>query len=681
MPLRVSCPGCQAPMKVPDEARGRKVRCPKCQVVFSVPAAEPSAAPPPVAAAPPDDPVSDLGEPAVPRPGGDRVTKSPPPRRSADEDAPRKATRRPRDDYDEDGEDDDRPPRRGAARRKSRAGLYIALGVGLFFLLCGGVGLAVWLAVRSAARNVAANFDDLAREMEKAAKEAADQANKELEKAAKEAAEKAAQNAPATPAAVPGALPPDPALPDPAIPGIPPPQPAPGKPRPPAGTVVFTEYTSPEGRFTVLLPGRPTVSRAGSGTTGRVSAVDPAGVRYEVNWQVYTRVPFKDSQSFQDFVAKTLARAATAKKEIQLGDYPGLEYTAPGRSTTGKPAGTAVTRAYGVKDRLYRLTVTAPVGQEPPAEAAARFFDSFRLTDAPTARPGEPAKPGPAPDKPLSAAPTTPAEAMKALQARGVRVFTPTMDGRTLYDVHFHGSATVIDADLKLLALLKPLNMVVLGESNTDAAIKELIALGGAAEIDVIYSKLTDAGLKDLAAVPGLKRLELRGDHSEAALADLARIPALEHLRLESIRATKTGLKHLAGAPKLRHLGLSGTSSDADLAGLAGAPALETLVLFNFNVSPSGDGLKALADLPALKDLSLSGLDVKDSHLRHLAGVKSLRKLNLGAINLTDAAVPELAKLTWLEELTLSGGRFTKDGVEKLRQALPRCKVQGPITP
>jgi hypothetical protein len=39
MPIQVLCTGCQARLKAPDTAAGKKTRCPKCQTVVSVPAA------------------------------------------------------------------------------------------------------------------------------------------------------------------------------------------------------------------------------------------------------------------------------------------------------------------------------------------------------------------------------------------------------------------------------------------------------------------------------------------------------------------------------------------------------------------------------------------------------------------------------------------------------------------
>ena len=56
--LRVTCPDCDATLALDASAAGKKVRCPKCETIFPVPA--------PAAAAPADD------EPARPRRTGPR---------------------------------------------------------------------------------------------------------------------------------------------------------------------------------------------------------------------------------------------------------------------------------------------------------------------------------------------------------------------------------------------------------------------------------------------------------------------------------------------------------------------------------------------------------------------------------------------------------------------------------
>ena len=62
MPFRVTCPACQTPCVVPDEAVGRKVRCKRCSNVFQLAAAKPK---PPVL-----DEASRLEEVAEPAPDG-----------------------------------------------------------------------------------------------------------------------------------------------------------------------------------------------------------------------------------------------------------------------------------------------------------------------------------------------------------------------------------------------------------------------------------------------------------------------------------------------------------------------------------------------------------------------------------------------------------------------------------
>ena len=52
MPIQAKCPGCQTVLRVPDTARGKKVRCSSCQKVFSVGGASPAAPSQAVRAAP-----------------------------------------------------------------------------------------------------------------------------------------------------------------------------------------------------------------------------------------------------------------------------------------------------------------------------------------------------------------------------------------------------------------------------------------------------------------------------------------------------------------------------------------------------------------------------------------------------------------------------------------------------
>lgn len=115
MPLTLACPSCPAKLKVPETAAGRRVKCPKCGGVMTVPAdAVPGGSQPPPAARPEPPPPVLLPPPPPPPPVEefeDLVPASPPPAartaRRADEEPVRPARRR-------DDDSDERPAPRAA---------------------------------------------------------------------------------------------------------------------------------------------------------------------------------------------------------------------------------------------------------------------------------------------------------------------------------------------------------------------------------------------------------------------------------------------------------------------------------------------------------------------------------------------------------------------------------------
>ena len=135
--LTVSCPTCEATLRLGDEMLGQQVRCGGCQEVFVA-----EGPPPPKRSRRDDDDEED-------RP------RKRPSRRDDDEDDDRdRPTRRRsrRDDYDDEDEyEDDRPRKRKKKKRKKVApgkpGLAIAAAI--LFLIWGGVGaiFTVWSIV------------------------------------------------------------------------------------------------------------------------------------------------------------------------------------------------------------------------------------------------------------------------------------------------------------------------------------------------------------------------------------------------------------------------------------------------------------------------------------------------------------------------------------------------------
>lgn len=103
MPITIAC-GCGRSLKVRDELAGRKVRCPGCSDVLTVPAAD--------SAAEAESAPLAVGPPPLP------------PSRSATWDEPRPSARsrrrRDEDDDDEDEDDEDRERSRRRARMRAR---------------------------------------------------------------------------------------------------------------------------------------------------------------------------------------------------------------------------------------------------------------------------------------------------------------------------------------------------------------------------------------------------------------------------------------------------------------------------------------------------------------------------------------------------------------------------------
>ncbi len=231
MPIPVVCASCQTRLNAPDAAAGKKVKCPKCQAVMAVPAAEPPPAaggggtpfdfgggappPPPRRSAPPPPP-----EPASPPPPaaggggafdfgaavsaggggrsrGDREERgergnreeqgdrgergdrrrrrdegddAPPPDRG---DRPR---RRPRDAEDDAGDDDRPRGRRPDGEKKKSPLLLILLGGGFLLLTCcGGGGVVAYVAVgriKEAAEKARAENDVKQKQIDDARKKA-----------------------------------------------------------------------------------------------------------------------------------------------------------------------------------------------------------------------------------------------------------------------------------------------------------------------------------------------------------------------------------------------------------------------------------------------------------------------------------------------------------------------------
>jgi Leucine-rich repeat (LRR) protein len=140
-----------------------------------------------------------------------------------------------------------------------------------------------------------------------------------------------------------------------------------------------------------------------------------------------------------------------------------------------------------------------------------------------------------------------------------------------------------------------------------------------------------------------LPALNPSGQATDELLARLSLIDHLTSLDLSGSKAlTATGLRALARMPQLRELNLSGCQV-------------------------TDDGLAVLRHLPALERVALAWTPITDAGVEHLAACERLRSVDLSGTGCGDGALRALAGKGALADLR-SGNNVTDDGLALLRE-------------
>jgi hypothetical protein len=168
---------------------------------------------------------------------------------------------------------------------------------------------------------------------------------------------------------------------------------------------------------------------------------------------------------------------------------------------------------------------------------------------------------------------------------------------------------------------------------------------------------LTDDEMAGIATLQTVYEMEIVATKlTDAGLASIAKLRNLEVLHLDgNAMMTDEGLKALATLPKLRHLRLTGPFTDRGVEYLAALPSLKVLWLESPKVTE--ETLGHLAQCESLERLCVPWLDrITDRAMTHLKSMPKLKALGVGDAWNADAGVAALASLTNLEVLALKGG-------------------------
>lgn len=139
--------------------------------------------------------------------------------------------------------------------------------------------------------------------------------------------------------------------------------------------------------------------------------------------------------------------------------------------------------------------------------------------------------------------------------------------------------------------------------------------------------------------------------------ADYRQIRGLEHLKMLGcgMGLDDAGLKALAGLPTLEQLSTNGmTVSDDGVRALAACKALRSIAFFHPGKSFSGAGLMALAALPNLERLTIAGsAEFGDDGLAAVAQIPHLKEFRTWHVGASAEGIRKLKALKDLKSLTI----------------------------
>jgi hypothetical protein len=251
------------------------------------------------------------------------------------------------------------------------------------------------------------------------------------------------------------------------------------------------------------------------------------------------------------------------------------------------------------------------------------------------------------------------AEIGKLLKDKGVEV---TESKSVVTAVTVRDGSKLTDADFAQIGRLVHLRTLDVNNGLNDARLALLQGLVALEYLQTNVADITDDGAKSLARLKSLRTLKFFHPGKSFSGA---------------------GLAHLAELPNLKQLTVAGSLAFND-DGMAAVAKLTGLQEFRtWHAGSTQEGVKKLKALTNLKSLYLGQrLTYKlpacptDETVAILAEMKSLESLQLEEARLTFAALQSLKQLPALKKLTLGGIDMPKTDVERLRKELPGVKIE-----
>ena len=293
--------------------------------------------------------------------------------------------------------------------------------------------------------------------------------------------------------------------------------------------------------------------------------------------------------------------------------------------------------------------------------------------------------------------------------ARGVTI--ASIDDLPAPSASFHvdlvslsGLDSITDEDVRTLrALLSGdslYHLELAGTGITDAALDALAGLE-ISQLTLDQTAITDAVVDRLATIGGLRSLYLSNTSiSDAACPGLASLEGLGFITLSRTQVSDEGAAHLAALPNLGEFQIGGNPGigDATMSWVADHPSLRVLLISKTAISNAGlehlvdsglirleihgcenlaDGaLETLSRVESLEHLNLQGMEsASDEAVAHLTQLPNLKILHIDSTPVTDECLESLAQMTHLTHLNVLNTQITRQGTQRLHEALPQCEI------
>ena len=165
----------------------------------------------------------------------------------------------------------------------------------------------------------------------------------------------------------------------------------------------------------------------------------------------------------------------------------------------------------------------------------------------------------------------------------------------------------------------------------------------------------------------------------DEALEILQEFPGLREFGLLRSEVTDRALEQLEHCPEIHYMDLWANKNITPEAMKYVKKMRRLHTFYSMGTHNSEEGIAQLKELPQLREL-LIGDDrdestISNAALKHIGEMKSLHLLSIHSASVTDEGLVHLENLAQLKEVTLASTKVRPEGVKRLQQALPNCKI------